>query len=176
MPSLLFIIIATSGLLVHVLPLHTSVTATTEGRLIGEVNVLLGVEADQKAGDIDNLFPDTDVSLANEDTGVVDRLRESKLEDLGLEPPLQEILNLQAENEIELHVVLVEHSNPDETTKQCVSLEQPPGVFLLQGEQLTSSLTDVGKNQLHSPHLTLVPQTEFTDQLQLLVQASLLAH
>jgi len=74
MPSLLFIIIATSGLLVHVLPLDTSVTATTEGRLVGEVNVLLRVEADQKAGDIDNLFPDTNVSLANEDTGVVDRL------------------------------------------------------------------------------------------------------
>ena len=49
MPSLLFIIIATSGLLVHVLPLDTSVTATTEGRLVGEVNVLLRVEADQKA-------------------------------------------------------------------------------------------------------------------------------
>ena len=49
MPSLLFIIIATSGLLVHVLPLDTSVTATTEGRLVGEVNVLLRVETDQKA-------------------------------------------------------------------------------------------------------------------------------
>ena len=49
MPSLLFVIIATSGLLVHVLPLNTSVTATTEGRLVGEVNVLLRVEADQKA-------------------------------------------------------------------------------------------------------------------------------
>ena len=63
-------------------------------------------------GDIDDLFPDTDVTLANEDTGVVDGFRESELEDLGLEPPLQEILDLQAENEIELHVVLVEHSNP----------------------------------------------------------------
>ena len=65
-------------------------------------------------------------------------------------------------------------SLPDETTKQRVSLEKPPGVFLFKGEQLTSGLTDVGKDQLHSPHLTLVPQTEFTDQLQLLVQASLL--
>ena len=52
MPSLLFIIIATSGLLVHVLPLDTSVTATTEGRLVGEVDVLLRVEANQKAAKV----------------------------------------------------------------------------------------------------------------------------
>ena len=52
MSSLLFIIIATSGLLVHVLPLDTSVTATTEGRLVGEVNVLLRVEANQKAAKV----------------------------------------------------------------------------------------------------------------------------
>ena len=52
LPRLLFIIIATSGLLVHVLPLYTSVTATTEGRLVGEVDVLLRVEADQKAAKV----------------------------------------------------------------------------------------------------------------------------
>ena len=44
-------------------------------------------------------------------------------------------------------------SLPDETTKQRISLKQPPGVFLFQGEQLTSGLTDVGKDQLYSPHL-----------------------
>ena len=57
MPSLLFVIIATSGLLVHVLPLDTSVTATTEGRLVGEVDVLLRVEANQKAAKVKAWLP-----------------------------------------------------------------------------------------------------------------------
>ena len=44
--------------------------------------MLLGVETDNEGGDVDHLLPHTDVSLPDEDTGVVDGLGESKLENL----------------------------------------------------------------------------------------------
>jgi len=136
--------------------------------------VLLGVQPDQEAGHIDDLLPDTDVTLADEHAGVMDGLGESKLEDLGLETAFQEVLNLQAEDEIELHVLLVQDTDPHQTPEQCVALEQPAWVLLLQGEEFTGSLADVGEHQLDPPHLTLVTETELTDQLQFLIETSLL--
>ena len=43
------------------------------------------------------------MSLSDEDTGVVDGLGESELEDLGLESSLEEILDLEGENVIKLN-------------------------------------------------------------------------
>jgi len=50
-----------------------------------------------------NLLSDADVSLSDEDTGVVDGLGESELEDLGLESSLEEILDLEGEDVIKLN-------------------------------------------------------------------------
>ena len=50
-----------------------------------------------------NLLSDADVSLSDEDSGVVDGLGESELEDLGLESSLEEVLNLETENVIKLN-------------------------------------------------------------------------
>jgi len=136
--------------------------------------VLLGVQPDQEAGHVDDLLPDTDVTLADEHAGVVDGLGESELEDLGLETAFQEVFDLQAEDEIELHVLFVQDTDPDQTPEECISFEQPAGVLLIQGEELTGSLTDVGKDQLDPPDLTLVAETELTDQLQFLIETSLL--
>ena len=44
--------------------------------------MLLGVETDDERGNVDHLLPDTDVSLLDQNTGVVDGLGESKLENL----------------------------------------------------------------------------------------------
>jgi len=136
--------------------------------------VLLGVQPDQEAGHVDDLLADANVTLADEHAGVMDRLGESKLEDLGLETALQEIFDLQAEDEIELHALFVQDADPDQTPEECVTFEQPAGILLLQGEELTGSLTDVGKDQLDPPYFTLVAETELTNELQLLVETSLL--
>ena len=53
-----------------------------------------------------NLLSDTDVSLSDEDSGVVDGLGESELEGLGLESSLKEILDLEGKDEIELELEL----------------------------------------------------------------------
>ena len=70
-----------------------------------------------------------DVSLSDEDTGVVDRLGKAELEHLCLETTLKEVLNLETEHVIELHVLLVEDTNADETAQECVTLKQTAGVL-----------------------------------------------
>ena len=48
---------------------------------------------------VDNLFANADVALADEDARVVDRLSQAQLEDLRLQPPLQEVLRSDGRGE-----------------------------------------------------------------------------
>lgn len=59
------------------LPLDAAGTATAVRRRESKVDVLLRLETDDKGGNVDDLLADADVPLADEDTGVVDRLGES---------------------------------------------------------------------------------------------------
>lgn len=70
-------------------------------------------------GSSDQNLPD--VTLADQDTGMMEGLGQSQLEDLGLQAALQEVLDLQAQHVIELHAGLIQHSNADQTTQQRVS-------------------------------------------------------
>merc|ERR1719499_447421 len=168
-------IITSAGIsLLGVLPLDTAGTSSSEGRLQAEVNVLLGVEPDDEGGDVDHLFPHPDVSLSDEDSGVVDGLGQTQLEDLGLQTTLQKVLNLQTENIIQLHLALVQHSDPHQTSEESITLEQSPGVLLLQGQQLSGGRPDLGQGVLHPPHFSLVPQPVLADELELLVEPGLL--
>jgi hypothetical protein len=110
------------------------------------------------------------VPLEDEDTGVVNRLGQTQLENKGLETALQEVLNLETENVIELVLGLVEDTNPDQAANQRVTLEQTAGVLLVQGEQLTRGLTDAGQGVGDAPDFVLVAETVFTDELKLLVE------
>lgn len=61
------------------------------------------------------------MSLTDQDTGVVDGLGKSKLEDLGLQTPFQEILNLETKDVIKLHAALIQHTDADQTTQKGVT-------------------------------------------------------
>ena len=61
------------------------------------------------------------VSLTDEDASMVDGLGEPQFEDLGLESPLQEVFHLQAQDVIELHLALIQHTDPHQTSKQGVA-------------------------------------------------------
>lgn len=121
----------------------TAGAATSEGRGQGEVDVLLGVETDDERGHVDDLLADTDVALADENTGVVDGLGETELVDTSLQATLKEILDLQGEHVIELHAGLVEHTDTHETANQGVAFEETLGVLLVEGEKLTAGLLDI---------------------------------
>merc|ERR1712012_717309 len=99
----------------------------------------------------------------------MDGLGQPELEDLSLEPPLEEVLDLEAEHVIELHSGLVEHADANEAAQECVALEQPPRVLLLERKEIPGGLAELGE-----PYLALVPQAILADQLQLLIKAGLL--
>jgi hypothetical protein len=63
---------------------------------------LLGVKPDDERRDVDHLLANTDVPLADEDTGVVDGLGEAELVDLGLQTTLHEVLDLWTKIYVEL--------------------------------------------------------------------------
>jgi hypothetical protein len=116
---------------------NTAGAAATEGRGKGEVDVLLGVEADHERGDVDDLLADTDVTLLDQDTGVVDGLGEAELVHAGLETALQEVLDLEGQDVIELHAGLIEHTDAHETANEGIAFEQTLGVLLVESEELT---------------------------------------
>lgn len=55
---------------------------------------------------------------------MVDALGKAKLEDLSLQPPLQEIFNLQTQDVIQLHLTLVQHTNSHQTSEQSITWKQ----------------------------------------------------
>jgi hypothetical protein len=80
-----------------------------------------------------------DVALADQDTGVVDRLGETELVDAGLETALQEVLNLKGQDVIELHAGLVKDTDTHETANEGVTLEEALGVLLVESKKRTAT-------------------------------------
>jgi hypothetical protein len=116
----------------------TARATTTEWRAEGEVDVLLRVKTDNKGWNVDDLLANADVSLADQDTSVVDGLGETELVDAGLQTTLQEILNLQCQDIIEFHAGLIEHTDTDETTNEGVTFKEALWVLLIESEKLTA--------------------------------------
>lgn len=167
----------------------TAGAASTEGRGERKVDVLLRVETDDERGNVDDLLADADVTLADQDTGVVDRLGETELVDAGLEAALQEILSLEGKDVIELHAGLVEHTDAHETANEGIALEEALGVLLVERKKLTADMsarhfqcmdwgasvgmdlpsgtTDLGEGEEDTPNLTLVAKTELANELEL---------
>jgi len=99
--------------------------------------VLLRVQTNNERRNVDNLLSDTDVALADKNTGVVNRLCETELVDTSLEAALEEILDLQGQHVIETHAALVEDTDTDETADEGVSFEETLGILFVEGEKLT---------------------------------------
>jgi hypothetical protein len=151
--------------------LHSSRPGSSEGRGGREVDVLLRVESDDERGDVDDLLADSDVPLSDEDSSVVDRLGESRLEDLSLESSLHEVLGLEGKHVIESHSGLVKHTDSHKSSDERVSLEESLGVLGLELEELSGSSSDLGEGQLNSPDLSLVPESVLSGELELGVES-----
>lgn len=136
--------------------------------------MLLTVETNNERRNIDALFANANVTLSDENTGMMDALGKTMLEDLSLETALEEVLDTEAEHVIELHLGLVEDADTDETTEEGIAFEQTLGLFLVESQQLTGSLSDLGQGVLDSPDFALVTEAELADELQLLVETLLL--
>jgi hypothetical protein len=108
-----------------------------------------------------NLLSDSNVSLSDKDTGVMNRFGESKFENLGLESSFQKVFDFEAENVIEFHLVLFENSDTDQSSKKGVTFEKSFWVFFVQSKKGTGDLSDLSDSQFDSPDFTLVSECLF---------------
>jgi hypothetical protein len=134
---------------------------------------------------------------------VVDGLGQTELEDLRLEAAVEEVLNLESEDVVELHLVLLEDAVAHKAAEQRIAFEQTLGVLhgaqegqtttshvsattqaaqltrttnlLVEGEELTGGLADLGERVLDAPDLGLVLKTVLSNELELLVETLLFA-
>lgn len=83
------------------LSLDSSSSSTPVRTGQGKVNVLLRVQSNNERWNVDNLLSNSNVSLTDENSGVVNRLGKTRLVDLGLKTSLQEAFNVQGEYVIE---------------------------------------------------------------------------
>ena len=88
------------------------------------------------------------------------------LEDLGLQPPLQEVLDLEGQDVIQPHPGVIKHSDPHESSNQGVTLEETLGVLVVELQELSGGSSDLGEGQLNPPDLTLVTETVLSGELQ----------
>jgi hypothetical protein len=105
------------------------------------------------------------VALTNQRAGVVDGLGQAALEDLGLQPALEEILDLEGEHVIEAHAGLVEHPDAHEPADEGVTLEKTLGVLVVELEELTRGTPDLGEDERDTPDFALVAEAVFAREL-----------
>lgn len=152
---------------------NSSGSSSSVWACLREIDVLLAVHSHCERRNVHHLSSHSDVSLANEDSGVVDGFGETDLPDLGLESSLQKVLDLQTQNVIELVLRVIQHSQSMQTSEDGISLKEATRILLVEGEELSGSLSDLGDDHLHSPHLSLVLESEFSDQFQLRIKSLL---
>ena len=80
--------------------------------------MLLLADTDEEGWDVDHLSSDGDVSLSDENAGVVNGLGELSLLDLGLETSLKELGGGQTEHIIELSLGVLKESEAHHTSDE----------------------------------------------------------
>jgi hypothetical protein len=131
--------------------------------------VLLGISADHERGNVHELLANADVTVADKNAGVVNRLGVAGLENAGLETTLEESLDVEGEEHLKLVLGLVDDAHAKEAAEKSRTLENALGVTLLKNEKRASLRTDGGEGELSAPDLTLVLETEAANELELTV-------
>jgi len=107
--------------------------------------VFLRIKADDERGHVDDLLPDADMSLSDEDAGVVYALGETGFEDLCLEAAFEEIFDLEREDVVETHAGLVEDADADEAADEGVAFEEALWVLVVEFEKFAGCAADFGE-------------------------------
>ena len=122
--------------------------------------MLFRINVDHEGRRVDDLLSNTNVSLLNELTGVVNGLANTELEDLSLQSAVHELGGGKFENVIELHVFFRNETETSHTTNDGSTLENSAGVLLVEGEEFTSSL-------IVNPNTLLLPYGSWQERVEL---------
>ena len=139
---------------------NTSGTTTSEGRVLGELDVLLRIHVNHEGGGVHDLATDANVSLSDQDASVVDRLGKTKLEHLGLKSAVHQLGGAQLQNVVQLLLLLGDQSQTSHAADDGSSLENSAGVLLIEGEEFTSSL-------IVNPNTLLLPYGSWQERVEL---------
>lgn len=161
--SSLVIATLTLGLLL----LHSTHLLGDEDGRSSVLDVLIRRGGDHEGRNVDHLLADSDVSLSDENSGVMNRLGEALSNDDGLESSLEELIDGKTENVIELSLALLEETELADSSDEGITFEKSSGISLVKGEELTSSLSELGEGILDSPDFSLVTETVSTDEVKL---------
>ena len=169
--SLIVAAASTTGLLL----LGAAHGLSDKARSVGVVDVVLRGSADHERRDVDHLLADSDVALTDLDASMMDRLSEVHfIADDSLETAFHELVQVKTEDIIELSLALLQEAKLDNSSDESITLEDSARIALVQSEQLTGGLTDLGEGQLHAPDFSLAAQAVLTDDLQLSEQSVLI--
>lgn len=115
-----------------------------------------------------------DMPLFNKHSGMVDRLGHTSLENLRLESALEKAFHCKGQHIIQLVLVLLQQAIPVHPPQQSLSLKDPTGILLIEGQKHPSIVTDTAQSILNPPELPLAPETVLSHKLQLSIQTLLL--
>lgn len=144
---------------------HTSThrTTTSVGRVLRELDVLLRVHMDHERRRVHQLMTHTNVSLLDQHTSVMDRLRKTQLEHLRLQSAVHQLRSRQLQNHIQLHLLLRHKSQTGHATNDSSSLENATRIILRQSQQFSSSLQTHRNNTTNT--LRIFASTNCTRQI-----------
>lgn len=149
---------------------NTTRRSLTVRRVDGEINVLFRGCSHVERRNVHQLRSHTNVTLSDQNTGVVDRLGQTLLVHLGLETALQQLLSRQLQHSIQLEFVVRQQTIPVHTTQQGGTLKDSLGVLGVEREQGSGRLTELGQSVLHAPNLALAAEPIFSNELEFGIQ------
>jgi hypothetical protein len=159
-----FFSFSTSGLL----SLDSTHSFGNEDRGLSVTDVVLGGSTDHERRDVDHLFANGNMSLSDENTSMMNRLGEVLLvADNSLQSTLQELIEGQTKDVIESSLIFLEEAKLHDSSDEGVTFEESFGISLVEGKELSGSLSELSESKLNAPNLTLVPETELTNGHQL---------
>ena len=121
---------------------------------------------------MDKLVVDGDVLSLDHDSAVVDGTSEFLSEDESLESSLEKFLDVEGQDVIEtIFGIRVEESKFKHSSEEGGAFELPTVVVLVEGEELSCSLSESGEGELGSPEFSLVFESVLAADFDFLVDS-----
>ena len=157
------------------LSLHSTWKVGLEAGRWSVLDVLLGCEFDHERWDIDHLLANSDVSLSDHDSSVMDTLGELvSLGNDGLESSEHELINGKTKDVIEGLLVFLHETELDDSSDEGITFELSSWVVLIKSHEFSSSLSELGEGKLDSPHFSLVLEAISTNDFELMGESVLI--
>ena len=108
----------------------------------------------------------SDVSVSDDDSSVVNGLSEVALQDNSLKSSLQESVDGETQDVIQFVFRFIQDTHLIKFLHEGATFENSFWVLFIESKELSGGLSDLSQGKSDSPDLSLVLQTVFTDELK----------